>query len=98
MKMSLAASIALALLALHLVVGAWDIYATFWLPPGSTVSWVLQGWCRHWPVLPFAMGVLAGHLLWPPYMYLDNGEDRLPPGAVRAAVVERPVDGPTPPR
>jgi len=57
--------VALLLLLSFVVVGVWDIYANFGLPPGQTVSWVLQDWSRQWPVLPLVMGLLLGHLLWP---------------------------------
>lgn len=58
-------AVALAMLGSFIAVAAWDIYATFRLEPGQTVSWVLQDWSRQWPVLPLFIGLLLGHLLWP---------------------------------
>ena len=82
MKMQANVIVALLLLLSFVVVGVWDIYANFGLPPGQTVSWVLQDWSRQWPVLPLVMGLLLGHLLWP--------RGGLP---TEVSSVERPVAG-----
>lgn len=31
----------------------------------TTVSWVLYQASQQWPIIPFALGVLAGHLFFP---------------------------------
>lgn len=43
----------------------WDIYV--WQSPGGgdTISEVVLGWAKKTVVLPFAFGVLMGHLFWP---------------------------------
>ena len=43
----------------------WDIYA--FLKGGSmvTISLVILGWSKDYPILPFAFGVLCGHLFVP---------------------------------
>lgn len=57
--------IGIGLLISFFVVGAYDIYAYNFLPPRSTVSYVLHTWAMQYPILPFASGVLIGHLFWP---------------------------------
>lgn len=44
---------------------AWDVYV--WLSPGGgdTISEVVLGWAKKTVVVPFAFGVLMGHLFWP---------------------------------
>lgn len=59
------AAIAIAFLVVVLAVGAYDVYASFFLPPGSTVSYFIQGWSKQFPALAFAVGFLVGHLFWP---------------------------------
>lgn len=48
-----------------LVVGAWDVYALFFLPPGATVSAVVQDWSHRYPILPAIVGLVVGHIFWP---------------------------------
>lgn len=44
----------------------WDIYVA--TQAGSaTISAVVLGWAMAHPVVPFAFGVLMGHLFWPQY-------------------------------
>jgi hypothetical protein len=52
------------LLLLCAIIGVWDIYCTY--GPGSqyTVSALLADWSRDWPMLPFLLGTLAGHIFW----------------------------------
>lgn len=56
---------ALVLVAILLTAGIWDIYALFWLGPGSTVSAVIMMWSTRFPVIPLLVGILIGHLFWP---------------------------------
>lgn len=57
--------LALCLLTMFLVVGVWDIWVQATGQPAATVSNVLGTWSQQYPMLPLAMGVLIGHLLWP---------------------------------
>lgn len=54
------------LIAVTLGLIAWDVFV--WAEPlrGDTISEVFLYFSAH-PVLPFAFGVLAGHLCWPQY-------------------------------
>ena len=45
---------------------AWDIYAEVTVPDSAaTVSRIVLSWAQQHPALPFALGVVMGHLLWP---------------------------------
>lgn len=44
---------------------AWDVYAATNKERGDTISEVVLAFARRHPVIPFLMGVLMGHLLWP---------------------------------
>lgn len=51
---------------IFLVLVGWDVYAGFFTSgPGGTISELCLSTARAHPVLPFFMGVLAGHLFWP---------------------------------
>lgn len=56
--------IAIWLLANLLLVGLWDGWQLVLGNPGYTVSSVLRDWSTAYPILPFAIGLLVGHLLW----------------------------------
>jgi len=53
------------LAAITLLLVAWDVYAATNKERGDTVSEVVLGFARRHPVIPFLLGVLMGHLLWP---------------------------------
>jgi len=55
----------LVLCAVGILVGAYDLYAGFFFPPGGTVSEVILDFARKYPIVPFLMGLLCGHLVWP---------------------------------
>ncbi|HLN78423.1 MAG TPA: hypothetical protein VK204_15355 [Nocardioidaceae bacterium] len=55
----------LILVAVTLGLIGWDVYAAIQPVSGSTISEVFLGFARQHPVLPFAFGVLGGHLCWP---------------------------------
>lgn len=57
--------LALALLVVMALIGAYDVWAAFTLAPGHTVSELVQSWAVRFPILPFALGLLCGHLFWP---------------------------------
>ena len=46
-----------------LLVG-WDIYVASNSINGDTISEITLAFARKHPVVPFALGVLMGHLLW----------------------------------
>jgi hypothetical protein len=61
-----------ALVAIVLALVGWDVYVAVaergsGNDPGAggTISEVVLGFARAHPVLPFALGVVCGHLLWP---------------------------------
>jgi len=47
------------------LVALWDLHQSTTGANEATVSAVLRGWSKAWPVLPAAIGFLMGHLLWP---------------------------------
>jgi len=53
------------LVGVTLLLIAWDIYAAMNKKRDDTISEVVLGFARRHPVIPFLLGVLAGHLLWP---------------------------------
>ncbi len=53
------------LVATALLLIAWDVYAYLAAGSEATISRVTLGFARQHPVLPFAVGVLMGHLFWP---------------------------------
>lgn len=57
--------VAVALLLMFFLVGIYDSYLLAFGVQGVTVSSVIQGWASSYPVLPFLLGVVAGHLFWP---------------------------------
>jgi len=57
--------LSLILLAVLVVLWMFDWWHLVKGKPTETVSAVLLDWSAHWPVLPFLMGMVMGHLLWP---------------------------------
>lgn len=57
--------IALWLLVNVFLVGAYDVFAAFFLTPDETVSFWLQQWFKRLPVMAVAVGIVIGHLAWP---------------------------------
>jgi len=43
---------------------AWDIYVFKTPEVGDTISEILLEWAKRNPIIPFAFGVLMGHLFW----------------------------------
>jgi len=62
MKIFLAA----AMLAVIVLAGVWDIYVAARGRNEDTVSSVLHGWSLQFPILPLVVGLLLGHIFWPP--------------------------------
>lgn len=44
---------------------AWDVYAALNGVPGDTISEIVLAYSRQVRTLPLALGIVAGHLLWP---------------------------------
>lgn len=57
--------LALILIAAAAAAGVWDIVCYTDRAPQNTVSNLLGIWAGEYPILTFAAGILAGHLLWP---------------------------------
>jgi len=56
------------LIAVTLLLIMWDVYVAFFnkVPNRQdTISGVVLGFAKRHPVIPFAIGVVCGHLLWP---------------------------------
>ena len=58
--------IAVSLVAILALAGIWDIIAVSSGGRIATVSSVLSQWARELPIFSVAVGVLIGHLFWPP--------------------------------
>lgn len=56
--------LALSLAVILGIIGIWDAWAIFSGKRASTVSEVIHEWSVIWPVLPFFVGLLMGHLFW----------------------------------
>lgn len=48
-----------------IVAGVYDLFTAYSHGKDATISVVILSLAREWPILPFALGVLMGHLLWP---------------------------------
>jgi hypothetical protein len=62
--------LSIALLCAGLAVGLWDVYATAKNQPSDTVSATLYDWATRWPILPFLLGVIVGHLFFPHFPHV----------------------------
>jgi len=58
-------TLAVSVLALFVVIGIWDIVAYIRQDQGATVSNILAGWAREFPIFAVAIGAIVGHLFWP---------------------------------
>jgi hypothetical protein len=52
------------LVAVAALLVAWDVWVYLEPTGGDTISEVTLGFARRHPVLPFAIGVVCGHLFW----------------------------------
>ena len=43
----------------------WDVVAYFGAGPAATISRVMLDWAGAHPIVPFMLGVIAGHFFWP---------------------------------
>lgn len=55
---------ALALLVVLIIVGVFDVLAGIYLEPGGSISYLIHELSGKYPVVPFAAGILCGHLFW----------------------------------
>jgi hypothetical protein len=53
------------LIAAAFLIGVWDAACLYRGVQTWTVSSIIQRWSAAYPILPFAMGILAGHVFWP---------------------------------
>lgn len=53
------------LLAVTALLICWDAYAIGNATPGDTITEVIRGVVKRYPIIAFALGVVAGHLFWP---------------------------------
>lgn len=53
-----------AMLSAAVVLLSWDIYAAVNSTKGDTISELQRTWAWNWPTLPYAWGVVLGHLFW----------------------------------
>jgi H+/Cl- antiporter ClcA len=57
-------ALAAVLHAVIILVTAWDLWVQWRGDSTHTVSSIIRGWAVQWPLLPFATGVIVGHLFW----------------------------------
>jgi len=57
-----ALGLAIALLTVAMAIAIFDVAVQFGCPNGRTVSDYIYSWSRSFPLLPFVMGMVAGHL------------------------------------
>lgn len=65
-KMLAPTILAIALVAILAMAGLWDIYAKARGDGFASVSSVISSWGKQFPIFAVAIGVLIGHLFWPP--------------------------------
>lgn len=58
------------LVALAVLLIAWDIFVYLEPTKNDTISEVLWDLGKH-PILPFLLGVIAGHIFWPLHIERD---------------------------
>lgn len=51
----------------------WDLLVAVSPPSGDTISELLWAWAYDWPTLPFAYGVVGGHLFCPSSFQWEKG-------------------------
>jgi len=53
------------LVTVSVVLIAWDVWAYYGGGGEATISVVVLGFAQDHPSVPFLLGVIAGHVLWP---------------------------------
>lgn len=46
------------------LIWVWDSVFQIRGEPAHTVSSMVFSWCKAWPIIPFGLGVVIGHILW----------------------------------
>lgn len=49
----------------NMVIAVWDLYVTAIGEPQNTVSTIVAEWSAKYPLFPFFLGVVVGHVLFP---------------------------------
>jgi len=57
--------LAIAMLIVMALIGIYDLYALWYMPPDQTVSYHLRTWSVAFPGLPLLIGFVLGHLFYP---------------------------------
>lgn len=57
-------ALALFFLLTIIVIYVWDAWAFGTGQPEKSVSTIIKEWARAQPILPFAVGLLVGHIFW----------------------------------
>ncbi len=47
-----------------LIIAGYDVWAFMKADTEGTISHLLMSWAHAYPIMPFAIGVLVGHLFW----------------------------------
>lgn len=42
----------------------YDVYAVVAGGKEATISWIVLQWSKVYPIIPFALGVVIGHMFW----------------------------------
>lgn len=56
--------LAILFLSIITAIYVWDAGMLVQGRPGDTVSGIVSSWSQQQPILPFAVGVLVGHIFW----------------------------------
>jgi len=59
-----AAILASLFVAVACACALWDIFMMYASTPRATVSDIIGEWGQRWPILPFVVGLIVGHLFW----------------------------------
>ena len=46
------------------ILGLYDIYALYRGGFVNTISWQIYFYSKKYPIIPFAIGILMGHIFW----------------------------------
>ena len=64
------------IIATAAILTLWDVYAEAVLGNSSTISVVLTSWAHAYPIIPFAFGLLMGHLFASQHPNSQNSDDK----------------------
>jgi hypothetical protein len=64
--------LALYFLFTLMVVGVYELYSLFFVDGNETVSHYLVEWSRQFLILPLAIGIILGHLLFPTKIVVER--------------------------